>query len=209
MSCGTITRGSQPDCDNLPLAGTRARLILINWTDVVEIEEDENGIITSITLAEGCFAYEFLGFRKDVSKSESVIKTSKKNRFRHSVGFVVYEVDQIQKNNVKRISKGRFIAIVEGNGKDENSIEVLGKNVGLEIVGGVIRDAYTTSGVFTIDLQTPGNPEFEKKLPQNLGYSYGEALIIIENLLEQPPWILAEGVWDDDGSWFDSETWID
>lgn len=184
MICDRITIGSQADCEDLPEGGTRARLILINYRDVVSITEDNNGIITSIELEDGKTGYEFLGFRADIKKVDSVFKTVLKGRFKHSVGFVIYERTQVQKNNVKALAKGRFIAIIENRGKGENSIEVVGKNVGLRIVGGVIRDAYDNSGMFVMQLQTPDNDaEFEKKLPQNLGYSYEEGLIIISVIL--------------------------
>ncbi len=210
MSCGRITRGSDAECDNLPESGTRARLILINYRDVESIEEDENGIITAINLIDGTFGYEFLGFRSDVQKIDGVVRTKKKNRFSHEVSFIVYELDQLQKNNIQRMARGRFLAIAENRGQDENSIEVLGKNVGMQLVGGVIRDAHENGGLFTLQLSSPQNGiEFETKLPQTLGYSYDEALIIIDNLLMQPPWILAEGDWNDSGSWFDTEYWID
>src|SRR5688572_16959037 len=112
MACGKINTGSSPDCNDLPEAGTQARLILINFREIESIEEDENGIITAINLLEGCFGYEFLGFRSDVKKVDGVVKTKRKNRFAHNVGFVIYEVDQEQKNNIKRLAKGRFLAII-------------------------------------------------------------------------------------------------
>ncbi len=184
MGCGTIDRGSTPDCDNLPQGGTKARMVLLNYRDVESIDETADGIISAINMVPGTVGYEFLGFRTDVKKSEGVLKTSKKNRFFHNVGFVIYEIDQVQKNNIKRLTKGRFIAIVENRGQDENSVEVLGKNVGLSIVDGVIRDAYENGGMFIINLETPqSGGEFEKKLPQNLGFSYGEAENIIEGIL--------------------------
>lgn len=210
MSCGRIDRGSEPDCDNLPEGGTRARLILMNYRDVESIDET-NGVITAINLTPGAQAYEFLGFRTDVKKSDDVVKTVLKSRFKHNVGFVVYELDQLQKNNIKALVRGRFIAIVENRGQDENSVEVVGKNVGLRIVGGTIRDAHENGGFFIINLATPeNNAEFEKKLPQNLGYSYGEALAIIDGLLNPvDDWILRTGLWDDSGFWRDHKTWID
>lgn len=211
MSCGRITFGSSADCNDLPEGGTRARLILMNYADVESIEEDDNGIITAINLVVGTQAYEFLGFRADVKKDDGVIKTKRKNRFSHSIGFVIYEDDQLQKNNIKELAKGRFIAIAENNGKDENSIEVVGRNVGLRSAPGVVRDAHENGGMFLLTLRTPNNGhEFEKKLPQTLGYSYGEALVIIDGLLNPvDDWILRTGFWDDTGFWRDHKTWID
>lgn len=180
------------DCD-LPASGTRARLILINWDDVERYTE-LNGKITDIILYAGASGYEFLGFRNDVRKIDDVVKREQSNkRFKHSVGFVIYEVDQLQKNNIKDLVRGRFVAIVESKGKDDDSIEVLGKQCGLQIVGGQIRNAHENGAVFIINLTTPDNGvEFERKLPQTLGTSYTDGLEIIDDILEQ-----AEGVFDD------------
>jgi hypothetical protein len=209
MSCGKINRGSSVACDAIPSGGTRARLILINFRQIASIDQDVNGIITAINLLPTYVAYQFLGFRADVKKSDDVVKTTKKHQFAHNIGFAIYEVDQAQKKNIERMARGRFVAIIENRGKDGNSIEVLGKGVGLEIVGGTVRDAWVNSGIFTIQLATPGEPEFERKLPQTLGYTYEEGLIIIDNLLESSPWILATNAWNDDGIWINTETWND
>ena len=194
MSCGTITRGSQiAECDDLPEGGTRARLILINYADVDRYLE-EDGKIIDIILFAGKFGYEFTGFRNDVKKSEEAIKReTSKTRFVHAVGFVVYEVEQVQKTNVENIAKGRFVAIVENRGKDDDSIEVLGRDCGLEIVAGQIRNAHENGGLFVLNLTTPDNGvEYERRLPQTLGTSYTDGLEIIEDLLEE-----AEGVFDE------------
>jgi hypothetical protein len=191
---GLIDRGSQVlDCD-LPESGTRARLILINYNDIERFYVSDTGIILSIVLYAGKQGYEFTGFRSDVKKSDEVIKREKSNRrFKHSVGFVIYDKSQLQKNNIKNLARGRFIAIVENKGKDENSIEVLGREVGLSLNDGVIRDAHDSGGVFILNLSTPNNGvEFERKLPQNLGTSYENGLEIIEDILSE-----AEGVFDE------------
>lgn len=180
MGCGLITLGSQIDCDDLPQGGTRARIILINHSDILFINET-SGLITSITLKATKVAYEFLGFRSDVKKSEEVVKGNLKKKFRHNAGFVIYEIDQPQKNNIKRLSRGRFIAIIETLGKSDNSIELLGKDVGLTIVGGGIRDS--DNNLFMINLSTPGGADLEKKLPQSVGVDYETGLEIINDLL--------------------------
>lgn len=230
MSCGTISRGSIPDCDNLPVGGTKARLILINWDDVLYILEGNDtlssgsvwgpefddtfgpivevgaglGVITSIVLKPGKQAYEFTGFRNDVKKSEETQKTTgNKKRFIHRCGFVIYEVDELQKLNIKDIAKGRFMAIVESKGEDPDSIELLGRDCGLQIVAGRIRDAYETQGVFVINLATPGNGvEYERKLPQTVGISYANGLEIIDGLMEPAP---IGFIMEDESAIFESE----
>lgn len=218
MSCGTITRGSQvDDCDELAPSGTRARLILINFDNVLHIYTNDDQKIIEIVLrsniASGAVldaeldadlgegvsevgAFEFIGFRNDVKKSEEVVKREKsKQRFIHAVSFVIYEVSQLQKTNIKNLARGRFVAIVESKGKDADSIEVLGRECGLQIVDGQIRNAHENSGVFILNLATPYNGvEYERKLPQTLGTSYQNGLSIIDDLLE--PEATSEGIFD-------------
>lgn len=183
MSCSKISRGSTvEDCD-LPQGGTRARLILINFSDVLRIYTNDDGKIVQIQMIPGTSGYEFTGFRNDMHKSEESTKTSgNKKRFVHHCGLIIYEVDQLQKLNIRDIAKGRFIAIVESKGQDDDSIELLGRDCGLQIDAGQIRSAQD-GGVFTINLSTPDNGiEFEKKLPQTLGTSYSGGLDIIDDL---------------------------
>lgn len=193
MSCGTITRGSTiEECSDIPEGGTRARLILINFDHVTRIRTNSEGKIVSIGMQSATFGYEFTGFRNDIKKTDEVIKKeTSKSRFSHSVGFVVYETIQIQKTNLKNLARGRFIAIVENRGKDADSIELLGKECGLQIVDGQIRSAHEFGGAFVLNLATPDNGiEFEKKLPQTLGTSYNDGLSIIEDVLGS---VLSEG----------------
>ena len=179
-----ITMGSEPDCD-FPASGTRARLILINYNDIDRIYTNDEGRIISIGMLPDRFGYEFLGFKNDVKKSEEVVRREQSNRrFTHATGFIVYDVSQLQKNNLRGLVRGRFVAIVETKGQDVDSIEVLGKECGLEIVGGMIRNAHESGGFFVLNLATPDNGvEFERKLPQTLGANYDDAIDIIDSIL--------------------------
>src|SRR5690606_10294677 len=143
-----ITIGSQPDCNNLPAAGTRARLILMNYDDVAKVYT-LNDKVTHIELKAGKAAYEFLGFRNDIGKIDEVVKGNLKNRFSHSVSLVVYDISQVQKNNIRRLARGRLMAIVENKGMDADSIELLGRCAGLSINAQTIRSAQEQN-VFTI-----------------------------------------------------------
>jgi hypothetical protein len=185
---------SVEDCDDLPVSGTRARLILINYNDVQKIYYSDIGVITAVEMKAGKVGYEFTGFRSDVKKSDEVVRREQSNRrFKHIVSFVVYETSQLQKNNLKGLARGRFIGVVENNGKDDNSIELLGKDVGLELLGGMIRDAHENGGFFILNLSTPDNGvEFERRLPQTLGIDYETGLEIIEDILT-----LGEGIFDE------------
>lgn len=169
-ACGSIVMGSGADCDNIPASGTRARLLVGNYDEIEELVEDDDGNIIDIVMAPGAYLYEFLGFRNDVKKSEEVIKPDVGvSKFKHNIGWVVYENTQIQKNNVENIVRGRFIAFAENKGKNANVFEVVGKEVGVEIVAGAIRNAHENGGFFVISLSTPDDQgELESKLPQTL-----------------------------------------
>lgn len=189
MACGLITMGSAIDvCDDIAPGGTRARVILFNIDEIESFTEDADQNVTAITLTDGATGYEFTGFRNDAKKSEEVIKPDiGLPKFKHNAGFVVYENTQLQKNNIENIARGRFVAIVENKGKSVDSIEVIGKEVGLEIVAGVIRNAHENGGFFVISLSTPDDQgELEGKLPQTLlvaGSSYAANLAYLEALL--------------------------
>lgn len=187
MACGSITRGSTvEECADLPPGGTRARLLLANHEDVVTITKDVDGQVTAITMDAGTTFYEFTGFRNDVKKSEDVIKPEIGiPKFKHNVGWVIYENTQLQKNNVENIARGRFIAIVENKGKDVNSFELVGEDVGLEIVAGVIRNAHENGGFFVLSLSTPDDQgELESQLPATItAATYADILTLVDALL--------------------------
>ena len=187
MACGSITRGSViEECADIPPGGTRARLLLANLDEVESYTEDGDGQITAITMIDDATFYEFTGFRNDVKKSEEVIKPEIGiPKFKHNVGWVIYENTQVQKNNIENIVRGRFVAVVENKGKDENSFEVVGKDVGLEIVAGPIRNAHENGGFFVIALSTPDDQgELEGELPKTLIVTdYAGTLTYLEGLL--------------------------
>ena len=182
MGCGTIALGSDVACDAQAKGGTQSTITLFNYDDIDGYTEASGGI-TAIDLATGKQGWQFTGFRNDVKKSDEVVNPGVGlNQFRHLAGFVIYERTQAQKNNIEKLCKGRFVAIIENKGKDADAFEVLGKSVGLEIVVGPIRNAHENGGFFIMNFATPEG-EFEPKLPQTLGTSYSNAETVIAALL--------------------------
>lgn len=184
MACGVITIGSDPDCDVIPNGGTRARVGVINYDDMDEPPTlDADGRITALNLVAGKTGFAFVGFRNDVKKSDEVINPGVGlNKFKHNLGFVIYERTQEQKNNIEELAKGRFVVIAENKGKDADAFEVVGIAVGLEIVVGPIRNAHENGGFFVLSFSTPEG-EFENKLPQSLGTSYANALTLFDTYI--------------------------
>jgi hypothetical protein len=170
MACGTIETGSQPNCDTPLKSGTRPRLFIANFDDVVSVTLSATtpNLITAITFRTGSTSFLFEGFKQDVKPSQEFIAPGNgANQLKHALNFVVYDISQIQKNNIQRFNKGRFVAIAENNGKNENSFEVYGLGSGMEIVPGVARDTYANGGGYLISLATP-ETEFEPLLPQTI-----------------------------------------
>lgn len=182
MSCGIITVGSDVACDAQSRGGTETTVTLINLSEIDSVTE-ASGRITVITLVATKRAWQFTGWRNDVKKSDEVVNPGVGlNHFKHNCSFVIYERTQAQKDNIEKLAKGKFVAIIENKGKDADAYEVLGVGVGLEIVAGPIRNAHENGGFFMINLSTPEG-EFEKKLPQSLGTDYADALVQIAALL--------------------------
>jgi hypothetical protein len=189
MGCGTITRGSGSDCDNPLKSGTRPRIFIANFDDVVSVTTSTStpNLITAITFATGTTSFLFEGFKQDIKPTQEFIAPSNGlNQHKHGVGFIVYEISQLQKNNLQRMNKGRFVAIVENNGKNENSFEVYGLGSGLEIVPGLTRDTYANGGGYIIALATP-ETEFEPLLPQTIfSTDYATTLALVNEYAGLP-----------------------
>jgi hypothetical protein len=169
-NCGNITQGAVYDCNNLLKGGTQPRLILFNYEDVLSTTPSMtiDNLITAITLAGGTTGYAFNGYRNDVKPLyESINLGVGQNVWKHQVSFIIYDISQEQKNNIQRIALGKFVAIVENNGKGTNAFEVLGLGSGLEIVPGQVRDPFASLGAYTLSLAT-AEGEFEGLLPQTL-----------------------------------------
>lgn len=182
MACGDITVGSGADCDNPLRAGTVPRLFLINYDDLTGTTETAGtpNLLEALTLTSNKVAFMFEGYKQDVKPTQEVIAPSNgQNQFKHSLNFIIYEITQLQKNNIQRLAKGRFIAVVENKGKGANAFEVYGLGSGLEIVPGVARDSFANGGGYIISLATAEN-EFETLLPQTLldtDYATTKALV--------------------------------
>lgn len=189
MSCGLITLGSRPDCDDPLKSGTRPRLFLINYDDVISVTESTStpNLITAITFAANKVAYVFENFKQDVKPVQSTIAPANgSNQNKHAVSFLVYETGQLQKNNIQEIQKGRFMAIVENKGKTANSFELYGLGTGMEIVPGDNRDGQANGGGYIIPLATPDG-EFEPMLPQTIfSTDYATTLALVEEYAGLP-----------------------
>jgi len=190
MGCGTITIGSDPNCTTPLKAGTRPRLLLANYSDIVSVtlSAATPNLITAITFASNTVFHVFNGFKQDVKPTQEIIAPSNgANQLKHNLNFVVYEISQLQKNNLQRLIKSEgLVAICENKGKDANSFEVYGLGSGMQIVPGVARDTNANGGGYIISLATLEG-EFEPLLPQTIFVTdYAATLALVEGYAALP-----------------------
>lgn len=186
MACGEISLGSVVDCTALPAGGTRARAIVFNYDDI-ESYTESNGVITDINLKAGKFGYEFTGLGNSFKKAENFNRSASTGlgSYKHSCSIIIYERTQEQKDNVASMGNGRFVVAMFNRGTDADAIELLGKDVGVEMQPGTIRDAYANDGFFVLSFATPeGEIENESNPAQTIfDTSYANTVSILEALL--------------------------
>jgi hypothetical protein len=164
MACGDIDEGHEADCNDLPAGGTRAIDYVFNYDDVLELEKDVNGRITNIVLKEGKFGYKFTGLGNSFQKGEDFARAATTGiaNFKHKGSLIIYSRAQEMKNLVTKLGNGRFVIVQLNRGDDDDSIELAGEEVGVELVAGEIRNAYANGGFFVLNWATPeGDTENE------------------------------------------------
>lgn len=171
----------------VPAGGTRKRIWAINFEDLDRTSGDPftydaAGKIITINLLSGKVAYPITAFRTDVKKSDEIISPGLgPNQFKHAASFVIADRTQDQKNSIEQYSRSKVVLVAENLGVDADGFELLGRQAGLEIVAGKIRDAHENGGYFTLSFATLDG-EFETKLPQTVGASYSDGLTIMTAL---------------------------
>jgi len=183
MPCGEIIAGVTYDCENPLQGGANARIWVLNHGDVTAVVEDGtlDNLLTDITLAASKTAFKFEGFRNSVSGvQELIVPDSGQSLFKHQTGLTIFGITQVIKNQVQNLALGRFIVIVENNGKNANSFEVYGLNQGLVLTSGQVKSTGENNGAYTLVLASDEVAN-EAKLPQTLfdtDYATTLALII-------------------------------
>ncbi len=190
MGCGSISRSEVNSCLT-PLVGGiggNSRLVLYNQDEVSFTESGSTpNLITSITLASGASGYQFQGYKMSLKPSVDVVAGANgQNLYKHRAAFVVFSNTQLTKNNIQSLAQGRYVAIWENNGKNTESFEIAGMNIGLEIKPQKIRDLQENGAAYMLLLETPDN-ELETKLPQTLlATNYATTLAAINTSLYLP-----------------------
>ena len=176
--CGGINMGSTYDCATPIVGGNSQNLILIDQEifnrATITYDGSTDNLITGITLTEvGDVGYKYEGIRKSLNPQSAFVPSDVSNGYDHQVDFLIFDVSQLQKNNIEKMAFGRQIAILENTnaiGNGDSVFEVFGTGLGLEVQAGAMRITgdTDTNGAYTISLKTSDLGGKEQHLPNSL-----------------------------------------
>lgn len=187
MASGEIAIGHVGDTAAVQPAGTRPEVYVYNYNDWAA-PTVVSGKITAINLVGSSVGYKISGVESCVKKSESFGRsaTTGMGQYKHLSGITIYSRLQTDKDGlIKKFGDGRFVFVVKNRGLDADSFEVLGQDVGMRLVPGVIRDQYANDGLYTLSFSTPdGDGENENAPPQSVWtIDYATTLAMLEATL--------------------------
>lgn len=174
MGAGDLIQSFTIDPANIAQGGVGAdsRLVLIQKTDYTIYTANGIDQITAITLAANKSGFSFDGVRQSLKpKYERVSGAAGQSLYKHGLEFLYFAYDQVAKNNAMRMSNGRYVAIYENSKIDGNTFEVMGIDVGLEVVEHS-RAPQELGGAIRIVMSSPEN-EYEVKPPRTFDAGTG------------------------------------
>lgn len=186
-SCAVITIGATYDCVNPIVPGVNTRLILIN-KDEISVITKAAGVITDITLAATKTGFAFEGYRSSLNPKYDFVAGAFSVGYSHEVKFQVFDISQLQKDNLQKMALGRMVAVVENMnnaGNDDNFFEVYGADVGMDIteLGRIARDM-DSQGSFSVLLKTPEDEGQEPLMPATwFDTDYTTTKVLVDALL--------------------------
>ena len=189
-NCDGITIGAIYDCANPISPGVNNRLLLGNVDDIASVTFDgtTSTIITNITMKVGkaCFAFE--GVRQSLNPQYQFVPQTVSVGYDHQIDFLIFDISQIQKDNIEAMGVSKVFAIVEnaqGEGNGDNFFEVYGRITGMEMqTGGRIPRELETQGAINLSLKTSDNEGKEPKMPQTwFATDYAATKVLVDALL--------------------------
>jgi len=154
MACGTIAANITASCSAPVVAGNGSTLYLANfddWQQATKVYETNTLLVQSITLDTNKYLYkvEMPGSNNLKSMCDLVVSDVGITNYKHTVSFLIPQVDGATLEKVQALTKGKFVAFVVNN---NDIIEIYGAKTGLQCVAGTIKDAYANSGMFLLSL---------------------------------------------------------
>ena len=175
-TCAVIAAGVTYDCDNPPVPGILADILIVNKSDIDTVATGANGEITAITLASGSkVAYKFQGVVSNNGPSgipSWELDTSGVSAgFKHNLQIHIMDKSAATNELIGKIARGTYVAVVETPEQTTEPFIVFGLSGsaghGLVMTEGTREyNNSDTGGVALITLGTPSNLK-EKQAPTN------------------------------------------
>lgn len=186
-ACDGITIGSTFDCADPVTPGVDTRLLLGNKKDI-SVTTYTSTIITDITMKTTKAMFAFEGIRQSLNPQYQFIPQTVSVGYDHQVDFIVFDISQLQKDNIEAMGLNKLFAVIENKntaGNGDNFFEVYGLDVGMEMqtAGRIVMDL-ETQGAFSISLKTSDNEGKEPKMPQTWFVTdYDSTKVLVDALL--------------------------
>jgi hypothetical protein len=188
--CGKISKDQLQNCDYPLVGGVKDRLILINledWEDsTITVDPTNEQLITGIALPSGIEAYQYEGKNNSIEAKATLVKSKYSESYDHEVRLKMFYIDAAVKDEIEKLPKGKYVAIVENNFKGDDgkgAFEIYGRETGMTSLelNRELNNA-DTQGAYDILLKTSESKEGH--LPSTLfNTDYATTKAIVDGLL--------------------------
>lgn len=172
LDCSKIKTGFiNQVCGKPAIAGTTARVILINYSDVDKSKSVvTDNVISSLILKTGATGYEVDSLPNATVGSDTINAGTYLKTHQHNVVVRIFKKSEAAKKFVNGLTNARVIAIVENNDtgdKGDTKYEVYGWDSGLELTEITVTTEMTDGVAYQVTLAN-GTIAQEGSLPMSL-----------------------------------------
>lgn len=172
LDCSKIKTGFiNQVCGKPSIAGTTARVILINYSDIDKAKSVvTDNVISSLILKAGATGYEVDSLPNATVGSDTINAGTYLKTHQHNVVVRIFKKSEAAKKFVNGLTNARVIAIVENNDTGDNGntkYEVYGWDSGLELTEITVTTEMTDGVAYQVTLAN-GTIAQEGSLPMSL-----------------------------------------
>ena len=172
LDCSKIKTGFiNQVCGKPAIAGTTARVILLNYSDVDKSKSVvTDNVISSLILKTGATGYEVDSLPNATVGSDTINAGTYLKTHQHNVVARIFKKSEAAKKFVNGLTNSRVIAIVENNDtgdKGDTKYEVYGWDSGLELTEITVTTEMTDGVAYQVTLAN-GTIAQEGSLPMSL-----------------------------------------
>jgi len=172
MDCSKITQGLQAvNCGQPAIAGTGARVILINYSDIDrKLSVVKDNVITSLVLNGTSKAFDFQSLDNTNLGEISLNRGTYFSNWQHDLTLRVFTKNELSKNFVNNLNGARVVAVIQNKESGPNGevkYEAYGWDAGLELNEGTATTNMADMIVYQIKMGSGTNSK-EGSLPKSV-----------------------------------------